>query len=474
MSSRVAARLGVQVPRVEVVPQGAVATSGNEAAEFGELVGVVLDEWQCRVLNSAGAERRDGSRAAKTVDLLAPRQNGKNGALEVFELFAAVVLGEGVVHTAHQFKTAMRAHRRIRDLIAAHPDVASEVTAKWATPAQGYIFEFASKGRIEFIARAGGSGRGFTDDILILDEAQALTDEHLEALLPALSARSIDGDPQTWYTGSAPDETQHVWQRRRKLWRAGGLATMAALEWSADPDADLDDRDAWAQANPGLGVRISEEFIEGERAGMSPKGFAQERLSISPEVDEVVRATAWPTGAWEAVCAPDVAQPSAGLVFAVDVNPERSRAAITVAGGGGTCGLIDERTGTGWAVDEVVRMAKAAGAPVAIASRGPAGSLIADIERAGVVVLAVAQADMSLACQWFYDAVLEHWVIVQRDGRLDAAAASAVKRYSGDSFVWDRRSGDVCSLVALTMAAWAARAATPSAPAMAFVVKGKR
>ena len=439
---------------------GEVGTSGPEAAEFGLLVGVTLDPWQCRVLDRAGAERAGGSRAAKTVDLLASRQNGKNGALEVFELFSAVVLGEGVIHTAHQFKTAMRAHRRIRDLIAVHPDVACEVSAKWATPAQGYIFEFASGGRIEFIARQGGSGRGFTDDILILDEAQALTDDHLDALLPALSARSMTGDPQTWYTGSAPDDSELVWQRRRKLWRRGGLPTMASFEWSADPAAELDDRDAWAQANPGLGVRISEEQIEVERAGMSPEGFARERLSISPEVDDDALSVFGP-GVWEAVCAPTVARPVAGLVFAVDVNPDRSRSAIAVAGGGGTCSLIDERPGVGWAVDEVVRLAKTAKASVAIASRGPAGTLIADIERAGVTVVPLSQTDLATACGWFYTAVAEQKILVRRDDRLDLAVRSAVRKTAGgDGFVWDRHEGEIASLVALTMAAWVAQHGT--------------
>lgn len=455
MNSRTAVRLGVQQPRIEVLPGNVAGTSGPEAAEFGELVGIVLDPWQRHILDAAGSERGDGTRAAKTVDVLASRQNGKNGVLEVFELFAAVVLGEGVVHTAHQFKTAMRAHRRIRDLIAAHPDVASELTARWATPAQGYIFEFRSGGRIEFVARHGGSGRGFTDDILILDEAQDLTDEHLDALLPALSARSIDGDPQTWYTGSAPLVTQVVWQRRRKLWRAGGTATMASFEHSANPDADLDDRGAWAQANPGLGVRISEEHVEVERGAMSPQGFAQERLSISPEVDDATNRLFAP-GVWERVCHSGVAQPKHGLVLAFDVNAEQTSSSIAVASAGGVGGLVDRRPGVGWAVDEVIRVAKDRGAKVALSSAGPAGAHVADLERNGVEVVPVGPADYRSACGWFRTQVDEDRLTIERHDDLDAAARSASVRASGDGFVWDRRTGDITALVALTLATYVA------------------
>lgn len=460
MSSRTAVRLGVQTPRVQVLPVGQVASSGSEAVEFADLVGVTLDPWQRYVLEVSLGERGDGSWSAKTVDVLASRQNGKNAAVEIRELFGAVLLGERVLHTAHEFKTALKAHARIRDLIGAHPDVAEKVTRKWATPAQGYLFEFRSGGKIEFVARSGGSGRGFTEDVLILDEAQALTDDHLGALMPALSARSVQGDPQVWYLGSAPDEDQLVWQRRRRVWRAGGTPTQASFEFSADPLASLDDRDAWAQANPGLGIRISEEFIAGvERPSMSDAEFAKERLSISPEANEA-KLFVWPPGVWEAVNAATVERPAAGLVFCVDVNPERTRAAVAVGSPGGSCAIVAERAGVGWVVDELAGIAARTGALVVLASRAPAGSLVVDLERAGVTVLPLSPADVAVACGWFFDAVTEKRVVVQRDVALDAAVAVAVKRSAGDAWVWDRRSGDVHPLVAVTLAAW--KAATPA------------
>ena len=42
-------------------------------------------------------------------------------------------------------------------------------------------------GSIEFIARSKSSGRGFTVDVLVCDEAQELTDEQMEAIQPAIS-----------------------------------------------------------------------------------------------------------------------------------------------------------------------------------------------------------------------------------------------------------------------------------------------
>src|SRR6185312_15116463 len=59
-------------------------------------------------------------------------------------------------------------------------------------------------GSIEFIARSKGSGRGFTVDVLVCDEAQDLTDEELAALLPTISAAPT-GNPQVILTGTPPD-----------------------------------------------------------------------------------------------------------------------------------------------------------------------------------------------------------------------------------------------------------------------------
>ena len=101
-------------------------------------------------------------------------------------------------------------------------------------------------------------------------------------------------------------------------------------------------------------------------------------------------------------------------------------------------------------------MAARAGAPVVLAGRSAAGSLVADLERAGVVVHALSAADVAVACGWFFDAVSERRVVVQRDTVLDRAVRAARRRQSpSGSWVWDRAGdGDVHPLVALTFAAW--------------------
>lgn len=454
------ARRGHQRPRVLVQPLGATSSAGPDAVRLMADLGVILDPWQEFVLDTALGVKDDGSWAAKTVDVLCARQNGKNVILEAVELYAAVILGLDVMHTAHEFPTARKAHRRIKALIRDNLALSEKLVQKYESPATGYSFEFEGGGFLEFIARTGSSGRGFTGHVLILDEAQHARDDHLEALVPALSATSMDSAPQIWYTGTAPDARGEVWQRRRKAGRGGGAASNAYFEFSAPPDlVDLDDRAAWAQANPGLNIRISEDFIEDtERSSMSGEGFARERLSISPELVE--GESIIPAEDWKA-CASQtgIAGPCA---FALDVAPSRSDASFCVAGrsnqGGWHVEIVDHRRGTEWLVARAKQLQDDHGGVLAIAAGAPASSLLVDLEAAGVKVLEVSTADHAKACGLFYDAVVQHDLHHLDQPELNVAVAGAAQKFYGDSWLWGRRQSqvDITPVVAATLALWAA------------------
>src|SRR5581483_3966869 len=138
--------------------------------------------------------------------------------------------------------------------------------------------------RIFFKTRTGGGGRGLTGDLVVLDEAMILPVATTAALVPTMAARSIAGNPQLWYAGSAVDKEKHehgvVFTRLRER-AVAGAARVAYFGFSADvrgwlearglrydperPEIDhvtpemLTDPEMWAQANPGMGIRISLE-----------------------------------------------------------------------------------------------------------------------------------------------------------------------------------------------------------------------
>lgn len=449
MTSLLGERLGVQSPRVLLEPRGVVRSSGPYAAALGETCGVVLDEWQRTVLDVSMGERADDSWAASDVCLIASRQNGKNGVVEVREVFGLTVLHETIIHTSHLFTTTRESYDRLMALIEGHPDVKDRLVYSVASPASGYEMRFRDGGRIKFIARSRASGRGLTGDLLIFDEAQDLNDDAQGALLPTISARP---GAQTWYFGSAPGINSTVFHRLRKRGRAGEDARLAYFEFSADPHADLDDREAWAQANPALGVRITPEAIEAERASMSDEMFARERLSVSPDLADFGGVFA--REQWYGVCDDSLAT-DAGM-FAFDVSIDRSAAAIAVCGDGPALELVDYRPGTGWLLERLCELYSQHGKPFAFDRRGPAGNFSEELQRRGVQLVDLTLEQFVKSAADFYDGVLGKAFHVRSDRDLDRAVSGAEKRYVADAWTWGRKGDvDISPLVACSLALWA-------------------
>ena len=294
--------LGDQEPRLCSLPEYDRDDSGRNAVALAAIAGLNLDPWQRFVLE-AGLRRRGDRWAAFEVCLIVARQNGKGSVLEALELAALFLFPDVrlILHSAHQFKTAAEAFLRIRALIEQNPDLESRVS-RIRTAAGAEAIELKDGKRLRFVARSSGSGRGFTTDLVILDEAYELGNGEMSALLPTLTARP---DPQVWYTSTAggPQSVQLGRVRNRGI--AGADRSLAFMEWSVDEAAydPADPRD-WARANPGLGIRIRPEFIEQERPALGPEGFARERLSIG---DYPVEGGSWETisaDAWDACAAP--------------------------------------------------------------------------------------------------------------------------------------------------------------------------
>lgn len=289
--------LGSQRPRLESLAPSDDWSEGVDAAELAHQAGLDLDDWQRYVLRHALATR--GRKwAAFEVGLIVARQNGKGSLLEALELAALFLFGaELVLHSAHKFDTSADAFRRIMWLIEGNPDFDREVRKVTRSHGSESI-ELMSGQRLRFVARSSGAGRGFAADLVILDEAFNISDDSMASMLPTLSTRP---NPQVWYTSTAGDEGSVQLGRIRERGLAGGDPSLAFFEWSVDPYRhDPADPREWAKANPGLGIRITEEYVELERAALSPAAFERERLSVG---NYPVDGGAWavvPKDAWEA------------------------------------------------------------------------------------------------------------------------------------------------------------------------------
>lgn len=441
---------GVQEPRISHVPPS-VSSAGTEAAELAASVGLVLDPWQRTVLDGALGERADGRWSAFEVGLLVSRQNGKGSILEARELAGLFLFGEQlIIHSAHEFKTAQEHFRRILSLVENHDHLRKLVSRVRTSHGEEGI-ELKSGQRLRFVARTGPSGRGFSGDVIVLDEAMILSPAVMAALLPTMSARP---NPQVWYTASAGFPESELLRRIRERGIAGVDPSLAWFEWSAPEDADLDDRAAWAQANPAMGFRVSEEFVSRERAAMPEVEFARERLGMwdAGGLDRVISAELW--NALE----DKKFSPLKGQVFALDATPNRESASIGVAArrhdGLAHVEVVENRRDVDWLIGRAAEIQKKWSAPIYLDPAGPVGSLMPALEAAGVAFVKLTAREYGQACGAFYDTVKERKLRHFGQPSLNSALGAARKRDLGDAWAWHRRdyTDDISPLVSVTNA----------------------
>lgn len=434
---------------------------GEDAVDLADLAGLQLDDWQADQLAHAMRVRPNGQWAAFEVGMVVARQNGKGSVLEARELHGLFCEPETnlILHSAHEFKTAKEAFRRVVALIKNSPALEKRVDhIRYTTGEEG--IELKDGSRLKFVARSSGSGRGFSGDLIILDEAYNLSSDMMAALLPTMSARP---NPQIWYTSSAPlpNLQSEVLRRLCRRGRSGTSSALAYSEWCAAADDDFDDPDVWARANPALGIRISEEFVRREREALGDEEFARERLGIWVDIDDLAEHVIDPDD-W-AGCREPASRLSGPVAFSFDVAPDRSSASIGAAGVSVLAArphveVVDHRPGTSWVVPELVRL-RDRHQLVAIVcdAAGPAGGLLSQAAAVGLEVMPLSTREHAQACGGFYDAASDRELCHIGQPALDEAVAVAAKRDVGDAWLWSRKSSavDISPLVAVTLAKWA-------------------
>jgi hypothetical protein len=458
--------LGDQRPRLWSVPPAAVSSAGAEVVDLAARAGLKLDPWQQWVLDQSLGEQENGHWAAFEVGLIVSRQNGKGAILEARELAGLFLFEEELIlHSAHEFKTAIEAFRRIRRLIENNPEFERRVRSIRTANGSESI-ELKSGQRLQFVARSKGSGRGFTGDLVILDEAYNLGDEAMGALLPTLSARP---NPQVWYTSTAGDELSVQLGRVRERGLTGKDPSLAFFEWSVDEaNYDRNDPAAVAMANPGLGIRISQEYVDRERPALGPDMFDKERLGVGRYPTDL--SDAWlviPKAAWDRQ-ADNNSELEDPVAFAVAVHPEARNASIAVSGGrlDGTTfvELIEYRPGTAWVKDRLLELDRQWDPCATVVDAGsPAGSLIPELKNEGLRIEEPRAREVAQSWAQFYDAVvdsrtLRHLGDVASQKPVRAALAALQKYPLGDSWRADRRVPvDQSPLEAVDLAHWGYR-----------------
>lgn len=465
MSNDTMTRIGAQRPRLSSLPADiANSAAGDEVIDYAEWFGLVLDDWQRWVVRNLCAERSDGSWAATQGVLLVPRQAGKSAILEALELTALMLWDyEHVIYSAHLQKTSTDHMRRLRRHIQRTPDLDRQLRV--LTGKGDERVERRDTGAIiEFITRGKKTSRGGSPGMVIFDEALFLQDDEIQSMVPALSAQSMNEDAaaQMIYTSSAPLAESTVLHRLRNRAINDRPRRMFFAEWSVLPDADPSDRDNWYLANPGLGIHISEEWVEDNEFGtLSPEAFLTERLGVPEEpAGDAVQVIA--SSVWDAL-ADDRSTIVSHSQRALTVSPGRDWAAVSAAGRTSEGKLqvewiIHRRMvdkGESSVIDHCVAAWKETGIPLRIHKNGPEASFIAPLRERGVEVVEVSTAELAQATGQLIDAAIAGELVHLGQPSLDKALRGAVLRTSTDgASVWSQRTStvEITPLIACTVA----------------------
>lgn len=459
-------RYGRQTPTFERV--GICDRSdGPDAVALFEGYGVRFIPAQEYEMELYLAKNELGECEAITIGLSRPRQNGKSFAARYYALWCAFVEGRSVLYSAHNGSTTRKMFKFMCDFIEGHEDFRRKLKpgGQGIYKAQGSEGIYLADGTIiEFSTRTNSGARGGTYDVIIVDEAQELTDEQRDAMMPTTIA-SDSGDPQMIYIGTPPNTKcpGTVFRCLHDDAHSGELGGAWWLEWAATEIGDTQDVDRWYECNPMMGYRIKERSMRNmaETVGRtSPDSFAREYLgwwdASTAAVQHLLTVEEW------GACATDE-PPSDGLMaVGVKFAPDGSRVALAA------CLRPDEGVpyvevvracptsrGTRW-VAEWLDARRDRVASVAIDGKRGESTVqkLADLKFPKRAVRVPGRADMAKACSMLVEAVQDGSISHYGQPDLDAAATTCAKRRIGqDGFGFDdTETGDSTLIEACALA----------------------
>ena len=447
-----------------VKPTGVRANSWQDVADISAAFGIALDGWQELILEAAMGERSDRTWAAKRVGVSVPRQNGKSQLLVARALAGALLFGEKkIVVSAHQQDTARESFAKLMEIVEDDGNATLRGRVKSVMNALNReAVKFTNGATIQFKARSGAAGKGFSSDCLLLDEAQILGSRAWTSINSTMSAMP---NPQVWLLGTPPqaEDDSYTFEMVRNAAVNGKSTAAAWCEWSADqrsPDYDPASEYTRWSANPAWGTRINHEVVQGEYETYSPDRFAQDRLGIwsSDDSQRVI-----PADRWTPLAAPGPPDGTPPTAMSVDASHDGT---LAVAG----AWRADEATHVellafdDWTDDAAAAdwIAERAGRriPVVIDGASPAARLIPLLKARRCKVVTGSATDMSKACGGLQSAALSSLMTHDGNDLVATALAGAKKRAIRDAggWGWDRRDPDtnIAPLVAVTLAHYGA------------------
>lgn len=452
------ALVGSDVPRLATPPARELTpetTRGYEAIAFAEeLLGLTLMPWQKYVLLHGLELAENGSFRFRTLLVITSRQAGKSTLLQVLALWRMYVDGAPLVlGTAQNLGLAEETWQGALDMAEGVPELAREVAHVSRTNGDKYL-RLTGGERYKVSAATRSGGRGLSSDLVLLDELRehqswdawsAVTKTTLARPAPQVLGFSNAGDARSVVLASLRDKALAS--------AADRTTTLGVFEWSAPDGCALDDRQAWAQANPALGHRMTEQALA---AALEVDPEPVFRTEVLCQWVQAVEA-AIPPGVWDALADPEAPHGS-DVVFTLDVAPDHSSASIAVAwkrpDGASHVVLAEHGTGLEWVVSRAAALLSTWGGRLIVEQTGTAGFLLPPLDTAGVPVATVTRRFYADACSALDAAVSARQIRHGNQPELNSAVAVARWSTSGDAGqrALSRRDPRVSPLIAATLA----------------------
>ena len=470
---------------------------GFSAINFAEgMIGLRLIPWQRWLLIHAlelRTDPRDRTVALtphrfrfRTLLILVARQNGKTSIVEIKNLWKLFVLRVLlVIGTAQTLEYAEESWDKAVEIVEAIPELEAEVKHVDKTNGKKTLrLHGGPRWKVATASRRGG--RSLSGDDVNLDELRE--HQNWDAWGAVTKTTMARPDPQVWAFSNAGDDKSIVLNDLLATGRAlveadhPGDESFGLMEWSAPDDVKctcgrpdgqhrddcrLQDRDAWAQANPSLGYTVTEEAIASALATDPVAVFRTEVLC--QRVENLLEE--WqviPEAEWRAAASPWQQEYDSPASVCIEMSLDRHSVAIAVAtvrrDGKRQVVIAELELGPDKVVPLIVAWKKTRKICAIVIDRGgPAGSLVPDLEAKKIEVEQPSLRDLAGACGALHDGIAgpvkddEDPAEVRNIRHADQAALTvAIANLRGrksKSEVWERE-GDGYIAVGAALALW--------------------
>jgi len=315
--------IGSTEPRIHT-PLLKGRSKAQEVSDLADKIGLPLIPWQRWVLDDLLSVDDENNWRKKTALVLVARQNGKTHLARMLILSHLFLWGsKNVLGMSSNRNMALDTFRQVAFTIEDNQFLKDQVRQIRLANGQESI-SLLNGARYEIAAATRDAPRGKTADFLYIDELREWTEEAFTAALPTTRARP---NAMTLMTSNAGDGFSTVLNDLRERCLSYPPENLGFYEYSAPQHCKINDKKAWALANPALGHLITEQTLEESVSTNSIEATRTEMLC--QWIDSAV--SPWVYGSIEQ-CSDSSLEIPVGpqTIMAFDVAPTRRSGALVM------------------------------------------------------------------------------------------------------------------------------------------------